>query len=143
MNIKLKLERKPNANKGNIGRKAHVHNIDAQAYLNSVGRKVKKWYIHAKAAGLSRFCDDVYVVNEKRGYVALGKEDDIDTAIAWVKRHNVIISEEKPTNIVEIKNVEPGSGVMAKDNSLFVDSMEIKFDYPVKLLSWIEEGNSK
>lgn len=136
MDIKLELERKSNVVTGNIGRKAHVHNINAQAYLNSAGRKVKKWHVHAKAAGLSRYYDDVYIVNEKRGYVALGKENDINTAIAWVDRFNVIIDEENPANTVEIKNADPELGVTVKDSSIFIDAMEVKFDSPVRLIEW-------
>lgn len=72
-----------------IGGKAKVTAKNAPAFLDSYGTKARPWADQAKYAGVG-YSDALYVVNMRGNYVALAKRNNINDAIAWVRKQDVI-----------------------------------------------------
>lgn len=128
MNIKIRLESKDKDLKETT-RKARVNDINAPAYSDSYGSAAAVWRFQASVAKIS-YNETLYIVNEKNGYVALGKENDVRFAIAWVRKKDVTIVEDSVkvdfNNYININNVDASAKITKVDNSLFIDDMEIK-----------------
>lgn len=67
-----------------VGGKVKVSGSNAKAYMDSYGKNVRPWADQAKAAGVG-YGASLYLVNQRNGYGALSKTNNINGAIAWVK----------------------------------------------------------
>lgn len=72
-----------------IGGKVKVSGSNAKAYMDSYGKNVRPWADQAKAAGVG-YGSSLYLVNQRNGYGALSKTNNINGAIAWVKMSDLV-----------------------------------------------------
>lgn len=72
-----------------IGGKVKVSASNAKAYMDSYGKNVRPWADQAKAAGVG-YGSSMYLVNQRNGYGALSKTNNVNGAIAWVKMSDLV-----------------------------------------------------
>lgn len=76
-----------------VGGKVKVSNASAKAYRDAYGTKVGNWSTIAKNAGIGTG-GQLYLVNQKNGYGALSKSNNINGAIAWIKMDDIAAFEK-------------------------------------------------